>query len=80
MWCISIISPSFKAFAMPFEEFAARYGKTYEVNSTEWTQRSAIYAANLAKIQSHNADASNTFFLAVNQVFLMVFLLLIWYF
>lgn len=57
-----------KAASMPFETYVQQFSKTYEKNSVEWNQRAQIYAANLAKINAHNANAeAHGYEMAINQ-------------
>jgi len=48
-----------------FTAWAATFGKTY--NGNEFGTRKAIYDANMAKYETHNADASQTFTMGPNQ-------------
>lgn len=48
-----------------FSVWAATFGKTY--NGDEFEARQAIYDANMAKYEAHNADATQTFTMGPNQ-------------
>lgn len=53
---------------MPFEEYVTKFEKVYLANSSVWFQKAATYYANLAVIESHNANPANTYQMAINQV------------
>merc|ERR1711976_88464 len=48
-----------------FAAWAATFGKSY--NGDEFAAREAIYNANVAKYEAHNADETQTFTMGVNQ-------------
>merc|ERR1712007_218293 len=49
-----------------FAAWAATFGKTYN-GDDEFSARQAIYDANMAKYEAHNADATQTFTMGPNQ-------------
>ncbi len=57
--------PLFALQLATFEEFCARFGKSYE-DPTEAAYRAGIYATNLARINAHNIKGES-YTLGVNQ-------------
>jgi C1A family cysteine protease len=55
-----------------FFQFSNKFGKTYYSDS-EMAYRKSIFAANLQKINAHNADSTQTYKLGVNQFTDMTF-------
>merc|ERR1711976_1006674 len=60
-FCIHISNMVMPTFAA----WAATFGKTY--NGDEFAAREAIYNANVAKYEAHNADETQTFTMGVNE-------------
>jgi len=51
---------------LEFNEFKKEHGKTY-ASSKDHQYRYSVFKSNLAKIERHNADSSNTWYMKVNQ-------------
>ena len=51
-----VLAQGCEGFGEQFEHWAARHGRSYSPEEAE--QRRAVYAANLAVIQAHNAQVS----------------------
>jgi len=60
--CFCVITMVFPTFAA----WAATFGKTYN-GDDEFSARQAIYDANMAKYEAHNADATQTYTMGPNQ-------------
>jgi hypothetical protein len=60
----SAAGPSFADYT--FERFEAEFGKTY-ATAAERAQRASHFAANLARIERHNADATASWWMKVTK-------------
>lgn len=55
-----------------FERYTLEFGRRYELGSTEYNTRAAIFSANLQSILAHNADPTKTW--KVRIIYLHVFI------
>ena len=50
-----------------FESYVTEFGKNYAADSEEWSFRAVLFAERLEAVRAHNADASKTYKMGVNQ-------------
>lgn len=63
---VFLYSTSHQKHIMKFDEWAAIHGKTYE---SEWERfyREKVFNENVAKIEMHNSDETQTYKMGINQ-------------